>query len=391
MTRRALTVTLVALVMLPAAAQGDSRDGPIFEDTAANGRLDIGPVYVFRSPSNANNTVLIMTAGPFAGNLTPSSFVRGAKYDIKIDAGPDARENLTLRTTFGPPNTNNVQTVLLRCLPARRCPHRGRLARGKTGTSAPTGQNLPISGGGQFRAGIHDNPEFFDQGRWSTFVAAGMGAFPRPVGQAHNFYGPKGNILAITIEMPSSRLGANGDIVGVWARTALNGVQQDREGKPFVNTGLIPPVFRNDGADRRNAFNAGLPRGDVAGFHGDMLGVLEGAPWNRTSANAETVANLFLPDELFFQIGAPNGFGTLVGPAPQVLGNGRRLSDDVFDSAPNFASGGGISADNVSDDNGLKVTDGSVDPVSGMTRAIAFPYMGLANLPLNGPGTGPNP
>jgi hypothetical protein len=28
---------------------------------------------------------------------------------------------------------------------------------------------------------------------------------------------------------------------------------------------------------------------------------------------------------------------------------------------------------------------------TGKTRAIAFPYIGAANLPLNGPGTGPNP
>jgi hypothetical protein len=47
----------------------------------------------------------------------------------------------------------------------------------------------------------------------------------------------------------------------------------------------------------------------------------------------------------------------------------------------------GMPTDNVNDDNGLKVTDGSVDPVSGQTRAIAFPYIGAAN----DPPAGPNP
>jgi len=63
----------------------------------------------------------------------------------------------------------------------------------------------------------------------------------------------------------------------------------------------------------------------------------------------------------------------------------------VVDIEFNLLTNGAIPSDNVGDDNGLKVTDGSVDPVSGKTRAIAYPYAGLANLPLNGPGTGPNP
>ena len=123
--------------------------------------------------------------------------------------------------------------------------------------------------------------------------------------------------------------------------------------------------------------------------------------YKRTSADASFLADALLPDELMFQIGNPNGFGTTIGPGPgfftgpfpggQVLGNGRRFADDVVDIDFNILTNGAIPGDNVGDDNGLKVTDGSVDPVSGQTRAIAFPYIGLANLPLNGPGTFPNP
>src|SRR5207247_1474646 len=86
-----------------------------------------------------------------------------------------------------------VNPVTLRGLPAAAFPGTGGiLARGRTGTSAPTGVNIPIAGGGMFRCGIHDDPFFFDAGAFSTLESTGAG-FPRPVGQAHNFFGPNVN------------------------------------------------------------------------------------------------------------------------------------------------------------------------------------------------------
>ena len=46
---------------------------------------------------------------------------------------------------------------------------------------------------------------------------------------------------------------------------------------------------------------------------------------------------------------------------------------------------GAIPSDNVPDDNGTRITDGNVGTTA------AFPYIGPPSLPLNGPGTGPNP
>ena len=57
--------------------------------------------------------------------------------------------------------------------------------------------------------------------------------------------------------------------------------------------------------------------------------------------------------------------------------------DDMISVSDNRTA----SSDNVGDDNGLRVTDGSVDPVSGMTRAIAFPYIAAPG----NPPAGPNP
>src|SRR5205823_2051753 len=216
--------------------------------------------------------------------------------------------------------------------PKPRC-RRYVVARGRTGT------NVPVLGGGMLRAGNQDVPDWFDQGAWDTYVADGVGGFPRSPATARNFYGPKANCLAIVLELPSARIAPNGSVLAVWARSIAAGGRMDREGKPFVNTGMIPKTPRNSSApERRDAFNLALLQNDVSAFKPDMITVLTGF-YGRTNADATFLANAFLPDVLFFQIGNPNGFGTTIGPGnfpgpfpgSQSLGNGRRFADDVHD------------------------------------------------------------
>ncbi|HEX6652618.1 MAG TPA: DUF4331 family protein [Thermoleophilaceae bacterium] len=387
-------IALAACALLASAgpARADFRDGPVFADTAANGRLDVGPLYVFRSPSNANNTVFVMTVSPFTGVLTPATFVKGARYDIDIDGSGDAVADMVLRTTFGPPSAvDGSQSVLMRCLPKPRC-RRYIFARGRTG------KNISVPGGGTLRAGNQDIPDYFDQGAWDTRMATNTG-FPRSPGTAKDFYGGKANSLAIVLEVPSTRIRVSPDnpkkVIGVWARTVGTGGRTDREGRPFVNTGLMPKTPTGQSrADRRNAFNVAFPDRDRIAFRDDMLSVLTSF-YGRSPIDASFLADTFLPDMLMFEIGNPNGFGSLIGPGPgffsgpfagnQVLGNGRRLSEDVHDVTLNLLSNGAMPSDNVSDDNGLRITDGSVDPASAQTRAIAFPYVGTAGSPASGP------
>src|SRR5207245_1981538 len=236
-----------------------------------------------------------------------------------------------------------------------------------------------------FRAANQDIPEFFDQGGWDTYVAAKLGGFPRAPGTAHNFYGPSANSLAIVLELPSARIPVRASnpnkLIAVWARTIANGGRQDREGRPFINTGMIPKTPRNSPApDRRDAFNVALPQNDRTAFRTDMLSVLTGF-YARTAADASFLTDAFLPDALMFQIGNPNGFGTTIGPGPglftgpfpggQVLGNGRRFADDVHDVMFNVVTNGAIPSDNVGDDNGLRITAGRAEPVRGKTPALA--------------------
>jgi hypothetical protein len=379
---------LILLIGIPAAVllapAADHRDGPIFPNSAVNGFQDINDMFIFQAPGNNNNTVMIMDVQPFPGNLTPATFDPRMTFDLKIDNNGDALEDITFRVTFGPPNANGAQPVTVRALPSSRFPPTGIVARGMTG------QNIPIAGGGMFRAAVHDDPFFFDAGQFSTFVAAGQGSPVRPVGQAHNFFGPNVNTLSMILELPTARIrtSANAPNVGLWGVALFNGAQVDRMGRPAINTALIPPVPRNNLSlgERRNAFNAGHPRNDRRDFRNNMISVLQSV-FGRTAAESAGLADFLLPDILTFNTNT--AFTTDQNDA-NGFPNGRRLRDDVIDFEFNLLTNGGIPSDNVPDDNLDRITDGTRRPDQTL-RPIAFPYIGAANVPLNGPGTGPNP
>jgi hypothetical protein len=364
----------------------DHRDGPIFSNTPANGRADLNDIYVFQAPGNANNTVMIFTVSPFpgGGGGTPATFDPTLVYDFKIDNTGDAVEDITFRFTFGAPNGQGVQAFTMRGLPSTKFPPTGILASGNTGA------NVNVRGGGMVRAAVQDDPFFFDATGFGQFIAAGAVPFPRPVGTAANFFGPDGNTLSIALEIPTARIrsSASNTNIGVFITTSRNGVQLDRTGRPAINTALIPPVPRNSlgRGERRNAFNAGHPRNDKRDFRADMLSVLTavyGRPLNGPfPTSATSLADFLLPDILTFN--TATAFTTNASDA-NGFPNGRRMRDDVIDVELNLLTGGGITTDNVGDDNGDRITDGTMRS-NGTFRPIAFPYIGPANLPLNGAG-----
>ena len=83
-------------------------------------------------------------------------------------------------------------------------------------------------------------------------------------------------------------------------------------------------------------------------------------------------------DILMYDVTNPGGFGTFIGPGGSILGNGRKLRDDVIDVELGLLLGAGAS-DNVGDDNGTRITDGQMGTVA------AFPYLGPPNNPPTNP------
>src|SRR5688572_13616206 len=313
---------LFGLFAIPASA-ADHLDAPGLTPPGGDTRLDITDVYAFQSPSNASNTVLVMGVNPLAGVLNDGKFRPGAVYEFKVDSDGDAIENLTYRIAFAALKGSAEQKVTLRSIPGKGGGGPSLLASGQTG------QTISIPGGGSIRAGVFDDPFFFDL---NAFLAVD---FCNP---GENFFTGL-NISAIVLEVPSPWLG--GSNIGVWARTVLNEKQIDRMGRPAINTVFIPNnPFEPSGSEPslKNAFNAGKPRNDQRNFRGEVVDTLE-IFYGAGSGTAQALADFLLPDILTVDTSSAAGFP-----------NGRGLADDVIDIELGLVTNGAVTSDCVGND-----------------------------------------
>jgi hypothetical protein len=291
------------------ATAADHLDAPDLRVQGQGGR-DLNDVYVFQSPNNPANSVLVMTVNPFAGMVNPAgtmsrrTFDPTVEYQFQIDNNGDAVADVTYATTFIPA-VAGVQT-----LTSTR--NGVPIAMGNTRT------DLSVAGGGMLHAALFEDPFFFD------LIGFNNGL---------NFTGDDtfagADTSAIVLEIPSTQLqnGANTNI-GVWARTLVGGVQIDRMGRPAINTALIP-------SGMKDAFNQGMPANDTANFGDEVLTSLLSLNGGNAT-HASQIRDLLLPDVITFDTSSPNGFL-----------NGRRLQDDVIDAVLATVSNGGVTTDMV--------------------------------------------
>lgn len=336
-------VSALALVFGSVPTPGraaDHLDAPGLKPPGGDTRLDITDVYAFQSPSNPNNTVLIMGINPLAGVLNDGTFLPGALYEFKVDQNGDAKEDLTLRLTFSNVDAHGGQSVTLRCLPASRCPGgKSRLATGYVGEDIGFGPH----GDGMLRAGVFDDPFFFDL---NAFLAVD---FCNP---GTDFFTGL-NISAIALEVPSAWLGHSN--IGIWARTVHGNKQVDRMGRPAINTVFIPNnPFEPVGSEpsQKNSFNSAKPSDDQAKFRAEVVDTLE-VFYGAGSPNAQTLADFLLPDILTVDTSSAAGFP-----------NGRGLADDVIDIELGLVTNGLVTSDCVANDSAF---------------STSFPYLAPAN------------
>ncbi|MFM9966367.1 MAG: DUF4331 family protein [Planctomycetaceae bacterium] len=365
---RFINLSLLSAVMLTALVAGvspaaDHRDSPNLTLTPFNSNpelraLDLNDVYVFRSPSNPNNTVMMVTVNPLLAPGETAFFSSLGSYELVINNGSDTsllRPEITFSFKFTAPRAGRQEVRVTR---RNHITNRSELiARGQTGS------NIAIRGGGQARADVFDDPFFFDFNGFRRFDADGAGGNPARGlndGLQFDFFGDVDGLASGTsgfntgiamVEVPSASLtGGGSNVITVWSRT-LNaaGVQIDRTAIPTVNTVLIRPnpfIGPFPGTTNPDApvapnfkeqFNLTLPVNDRAVWGAEArrsLGLF-GTP----EANVAGLADALLPDVLTFNVNSSAGF---IGDL-----NGRQLQEDVIDFELGLVTNGGVTTDGV--------------------------------------------
>ena len=132
--------------MMNTTQAADHLDAPSLD---GNGHLDLNDLYAFQSPTNPDNTVLIMTVNPFAGVVSDTKFGEAdVEYEFMIDNNGDALADLTLGATFFANPSGGQNVIVTR--------NESALGFGETGST------ISLTGGGMAQAGLFDDPFFFD-------------------------------------------------------------------------------------------------------------------------------------------------------------------------------------------------------------------------------------
>jgi hypothetical protein len=324
MRRSVLAVCVIAGVM----AAGALRLGPSAADhgdapgVRVDPRLDLPDVYAFQSPSQSGNVVFIMTMAPLARIVSQNNFSPRADHDFFVNTNADPDYEFAFNFRFGAPGPGGLQEI--------RFVGESRTQRVYESLGT-TGETIALPGGGFLRANEIDDPFFFDFIAFRSGLANLCGGAGGSTGV--NFF--RGlNVMAIALEVPRSLFGTNN--IGVWARTAVDGQQIDRNGRPVINTVFVPGPMKD-------AFNQANPVNDLSLFRNTFITTAMALGNNAT--RAAFLADFLLPDILTLDTSNTGGYP-----------NGRRLEDDVVDISLNLVSNGAITRDCAANDTTFRTT-----------------------------------
>ena len=299
-----VALAMVALAAMPSSVfAADHLDAPGLTSPGGNGQLDVNDLYALKDGSY---TALIQTVNPLTAPGTDPGFHSGASYEFRVDQNGTARPDLTYRVTFGAQQAGGEQWLTLSQIPA---PMGGSvIAEGWTGT------DIAVESGGTIRADVFDDPFFFDL---LAFLAVEVNGVPRFFCDGMELDTLAGtNVSGIVLKVPSATVtGGGDDIVGIWARTVVDGDQIDRIGFPAINTVFIP-------TDVKNKYNETKPRKDVQKFS------------QYIDAIAPHLTGFLLPDIM-----------PLDTTSGSVFPNGRQPADDVIDTELQLITGDPMAGD----------------------------------------------
>ncbi len=334
---------------------------------------DIGDVYFFLDPTDNTKAVLIMTVHGFIVPGEASNFAifdENVEYRFDIENTGDGNKDafytvaFSARTAVPGPSPNAIlqvpapQTATIR-LPGGAT-FTAPVLNPSLGVTSPTQTvTTDTASGISFFAGEVDDPFFFDLPAFSRFIESVRVGMPAPSVFARGrdtFAGY--NILGIALRIPVATIKGSGNIIGLDASTSRQGkitlgkggkksgsgalVQIDRMGNPAVNVALVP-------FSRKNGYNGSTTADDAAGkFSADITATLTALGTN--AANQNILAALAITNGDFVRLDVTKAnTGLQGGSGANGYPNGRRLGDDVIDTLLTIITNGGVTTDNVDD------------------------------------------
>ena len=244
LSRKKMALLLGAIAITPAVIfsvatktrGSDHADTPTIAKTPG---ADLTDVFVFPSPTNPNNVVLVMDVHPLIpmGMSAGVSFDPDVLYQFKIDNVGDNVEHLVIQMKATGTGPTQVIAIAGPMAPAITGTQSVLLAQNGL-TTGTINQTFSPQSGIRVFAGAREDPFFFDLNQFFKILPdrasplTGV-ADPTPnTPKATTFNGFPGtpaasdflagyNVLSIVVELPKSQLiGSGGGKIGVWCTTS---------------------------------------------------------------------------------------------------------------------------------------------------------------------------
>jgi hypothetical protein len=376
---------------------------------------DLTDVFIFPSPTNADNVVLVLDAhGLIPSGVTDVAFDPRILYQFKIDNTGDAIEDLVIQVVFGNPGSDQPVYVA------------GPYKPFTTGTTSIFARHHPTIGiinqafhpvaGMHVFAGLRADPFFFDVGQFiqifpdrgtplsgkqvnlASIRAANTPQQPGflPAGQASDFLAGL-NCLSIIVELPRASLAPpNGSpgVIRLWETTSVftgapnfDYQQFDRLARPVVNEALATVTFRrHEHNDKDNPTDDGDRK---KGLISDIDRFLK-FPAGRSESIRNVIESILVPDVMVADLSQTDGAAYLGYEIAQALSGGtkssfggRSLTDDVVDISLGIVFGNTVPALGLAPDDGAELPPFTTDNV-GYDATVKktlrhFPFVGTPN------------
>lgn len=365
---------IVLIYAIPPAKASDHQDTTFLATklTAA----DLTDLFVFESPTDPNNVVLVMDFDPLIVSGENRPFDPGVLYQFKIDNTGDSVEDVVLQ--FKVNGTDPKQTVTVHG-PDRpfKAGTNSRLIA-KTGTG-PLNEQFSLDNGLKVFIGVRKDPFFFDLEQFFKIIPDRNYSFQpnpgppftvlsfRPPGEAQDTLAPF-NVHSIIVELPRTLLGSGN--IKTWITTSVK-TPRLRNGSFAQIERLAVPALNELFMDFKAHFASNLrtPTQDASNQSNFIQSFVNTI--GRPEGIADAVISVAIPDVVQADLSKPTGsyFGTQLA---QDFG-GRRPKDDVIDVTLSVVFGHAVT--NITAGEIPALTSDNVGP-NDANFLSTFPYLG---------------